>query len=122
MILNFITKRGFISGVKKAKLKDMLAELIALENLSFAKIKKHSLRKLLFIANQDSVTPSDTIIKELILKKYDKCVEDLKKEIIQDIVEAGHMTVFIMFDGVSSKDKMKSKKHAVTFHWTMKER
>ena len=33
--------------------------------------------------------------------KYDKCAEALKKEIIQDIIEAGHMTVSITFDAGS---------------------
>lgn len=80
-----------------------------MENMSFAKVKKHSLRKLLFIAIQDYVAQSNTKMKELVLKKYDQCAAALKKKILKDIVGAGHIMVSIMFDGGSFKDKMKSK-------------
>ena len=45
------------------------------------------------------------------MKKYNKCTEALKEEIIQDTNKAGHMTVSIMFDRGSSNEKMKSEYH-----------
>ena len=100
---------------------DTLVEFIAMENISFAKVDKSSLRKLLFTGNPDYVSPSSTTIKQLMYKKSNIVEAALRKEIIKDSVDAGHMTVSIMFDGGSAKDRMKSKKHAITIHRTTKE-
>ena len=81
---------------------------------------KSSLRKLLFRGNPDYLSPSITI-KQLVNKKSNIVEAALKKKISKDSVDAGHITVSIMFDGGSAKDKMKSKKHAVMIHWTMKD-
>jgi len=53
-----------------------------MENLSFAMFKKYCLRRLLLIFFPDYMVPSKTIRKELIMNKYNKCAEALKKEII----------------------------------------
>ena len=37
-ILNIITKKGIIHGVVKSKIDEVLADLIAVENLCFAKV------------------------------------------------------------------------------------
>ena len=91
-----------------------------MENISFAKVDKSSLRKLLFRGNPDYLSPSITI-KQLVNKKSNIVEAALKKKISKDSVDAGHITVSIMFDGGSAKDKMKSKKHAITIHRTTKE-
>ena len=57
----------------------------------------------------------------MINHKYNKCIEALKEEVIKDLVGALHITMSITFDKGSSKDKNKSKKHAVMIHLTRKD-
>ena len=47
--------------------------------------------------------------------------EDLKKEIILDVEEAETNTISVTIDGGTSKDRMKTKKNAVTLHRTTKD-
>ena len=77
---------------------EVLAEFIAVENMSFAK-----------------VAPSSTTMRNLVMMKYDQYGKALKMKILKDVVDAGHMKVSITFDGGSSKDKMKSKKYPVKY-------
>ena len=83
---------------------EMLAEFIAVENMSFAKMAL-----------------SDTTMRDLVRLKYDQYAKALKMKILKDIVDVGHMKVSITFDGGSSNDEMKSKKYPVIIHWTMKD-
>ena len=116
-----MNRKCAITPAKKAKIDDTLVEFIIMENLFFAKVDKPCLRRLLFTANQDYVAPSSTTIKTLVNHKSDQVEISLRNEIIQDIADAGHMTVSITFDGGSAKDRLKSKKHAVTLHRTAKD-
>ena len=52
-----------------------------------------------------------TKIKEIVNKKSNIVEVALKKEIVRDIFEAGHIKTSINLDDGASKDKMKSKKH-----------
>ena len=83
---------------------EVLAEFIAVENMSFAK-----------------VAPSNTTMRDIVMMKYDQYGKALKMKILKDIVDAGHMKVSITFDGGSSNDEMKSKKYPVILYWTMKD-
>ena len=120
-MLQFVNRKCPIGSQKKAKIDNALVEFVVMENQSFAKVDKSPLRRLLFTACPDYVAPSSSRLKEMINNKSESCELELKLEIIRDIVEAGHMTVSITFDGGTSKDKMKTKKHAITLHRTTKD-
>ena len=90
-----------ISGRMKEKMDNALADFLMMENLSFAKVLKYSLRKLLLITCPDYLAPSDTTIKYLINHKYEKCAEALKEDIIKDLVVARHITISVTFHGGS---------------------
>ena len=79
-IPQFINKKGVISQRMKRKLDYVL------ENLSYARVQKYSLRRLLFIVHPDYVAQSNTTMNGLIMKKYNKCPQDLKKNIVLDNV------------------------------------
>ena len=57
----------------------------------------------------------------MINHNQNKYAEALKEEIIKDLVDARHINISVTFHRGSSKDKMKSKKHATMIHQTRKD-
>jgi hypothetical protein len=74
----------------------------------------------LFIAEPNYICPSRPRHTRNFDKAAVKVKDDLKKEIIRDVNEAGHKTVSITSDHGTSSDTYRTKKNAVTLARTTK--
>ena len=119
-ILSFTGRRGVIDPAKKRKLEEALVEMTVGMDRPFDDVENYYFRKVLFIAEPNFICPS----RNRHTKNFDqtaiKVKEELKKDIVRDIMEAGHKTVSITSDHGTSSDVDKTKKNALTLARTTK--
>ena len=119
-ITNFTGRRGVIDPVKKRKIDDALVRMTIGMDQPFDDVENFYLRELVFILEPNYICPSRARHTRNFDKAALKVKEDLKKEIIRDITEAGHKTVSITSDHGTSSDKYRTKKNALTLARTTK--
>ena len=119
-ITNFTGRRGVIDPVKRRKLDDALVRMTIGMDQPFDNVENFYLREVLFIAEPNYICPSRPRHTRNFDKAALKVKDDLKKEIIRDVNEAGHKTVSITSDHGTSSDTYRTKKNAVTLARTTK--
>ena len=120
-ILTFTGRRGAIDPVKKRKLDDALVQMTVGMDRPFEDVENYYFRQLLFIAEPNYICPSRKRHTTNFDQTAIKVKEVLKKDIIKDIMEAGHKTVTITSDHGTSCDIYRTKKNALTLARTTKD-
>ena len=83
-------------------------------NRPFSDVENHHFRNLLFIAEPNYIVPGRKRHTANFDKEALNIVEELKKEIVRDVNEAGHKTICITSDHGTSDDQFRTKKNALT--------
>lgn len=117
----FTRARGYIDPSKAKKMEQALVEMTICMDRPFSDVDNHFFRKLIHIAEPNFIMPS----RRTHVRRFEEGVEEvrtqLKKEIIKDVEEAGHLTISITSDHGTSHDKHRSKKNVVTVIRTTKD-
>ena len=120
-LTTFIKRKGTIDVLKKKKVDESIIKHIIKSNKPFNIVEDESFREVLFELDPNYICYS----KKTARKKFDdmaaKVEVDLKKEILNDITEAGHKTVSIMTDHGTGNDILKTKKNVVVLSRTTKD-
>ena len=119
-ILTFAGRRGAIDPVKKRKLDDALVQMTVGMDRPFDDVENYYIRQLLFIAEPNYICPGRKRHTSNFDQTAIKVKELLKKDIMKDIMLAGHKTVSITSDHGTSCDIYRSKKNALTLARTTK--
>ena len=113
-ITAFAKSRGVMDAFKEKRLDKALVKLTIGMDLPFSIVENHHLRNLIFAAEPNYITPSRRKHTLNFEKEAVIVAESLKKEVIKDIVEAGHNTIHITSDHGTSADQFRTKKNALT--------
>ena len=89
-MLNFAVKRGAIHPVKKRKLDDALVKMTIGLDRPFEDVENYYFRQVLFEAEPNYICPSRRRHTLNFDEAAIKVKDDLKKDIVRDITEAGH--------------------------------
>ena len=110
LISNWSNRRGKTDSFKEKKLDQALIKMTVCMNRPFSDVENHHLRNLLFIAEPNYIAPSRNRHTANFDKEALNIVEELKKEIVRDVNEAGHKTICITSDHGTSDDQFRTKK------------
>ena len=121
-VTNFFTKsRGYIDPNKAKQINEALLQMTICMDRPFIDVENHFFRKLMHTAEPNYIMPS----RRTHVRRFDEGVDDvrekLKREIINDVTDAGHKTISITSDHGTSHDKKRSKKNVVTVIRTTKD-
>ena len=119
-ILSFAGRRGVIDPAKKRKLDDAIVKMTVGMDRPFDDVENYYFRQLLFIADPNYICPSRRRHTSNFDQAAIKVEEELKKDIVKDIIQAGHKTVSITSDHGTSSDISRTKKNALTLARTTK--
>ena len=86
----------------------------------FDDVENYYFRQLLFIAEPNYICPSRRRHTSNFDQAAIKVEEELKKDIVKDIIQAGHKTVSVTSDHGTSSDISRTKKNALTLARTTK--
>ena len=119
-ILSFAGRRGVIDPAKKIKLEDAIVKMTVGMDRPFDDVENYYFRQLLFIADPNYICPSRRRHTSNFDQAAIKVEEELKKDIVKDIIQAGHKTVSVTSDHGTSSDISRTKKNALTLARTTK--
>ena len=120
-ILNFFKRRGIMDQFKKQRLDEQIVKMIIAMNKPFSDVENTFFRQVMFTAEPNYICPSRTRVTATFDKIAKKVKEDLKKDIIKDVTNAGHKTLNICSDHGTSSDRFRTKKNALTVARTTKD-